>query len=351
MIKKFLLLLFFVFFTRPAVAGPDVIAEVFGTLNQDYVHQISNKDIALKGLQSLSKIDPNLTLAEKDGAFVLSYPSKEPQTFNLPDKDDTPSWTAFCKNIITKACTLSEKLETIDFELPDRFAAAVFNGLDGYSHYFSVFGSDEEDKPFKIRRPFASRVVQNILLIRVLTFKKDISQNIKNAVLECSKCQGIILDLRGNHGGFLNEAIAVADMFLDEGIIAYTLSNEDGVPEYFTAGKGDIAMGKPLVILIDGNTASAAEVLAGALFEQNRAVLIGTKTFGKGTVQDVSKMDADRAIAVTTSYFYTPSGLKIDKIGITPQICVSSSEACEQEDRFSKEEDIERAVKYLKTGL
>ena len=185
----------------------------------------------------------------------------------------------------------------------------------------------------------------------LISFKKDISQNIKNAVLECSKCEGVILDLRGNHGGFLSEAIAVADLFLDEGIIAYTLSNDDGVPEYFTAGKGDIFEGKPLVILLDGNTASAAEVLAGALAEQNRAVLIGTKTYGKGTVQDVSKMDADRAIAVTTSYFYTPSGLKIDQIGLTPQICVSTSDTCEKEDRFSKEEDIDRAVKYLKTGL
>lgn len=351
MIKKFLLLLFFFLFSTPVFAQTDVIREVFSTLNQDYVNDVQNKDIALKGLQSLSTIDKNLTLTPKDNALILAYPQKKPQTFVFPNKDDISSWTAFCKNVIRQACQASEKLETIDFELEDRFAAAVFEGLDGYSHYISVFGTDEEDKPFKIKRPFASRVVDNILLIRVLTFKKDISQNVKDVVLECSKCAGIILDLRGNHGGFLNEAINIADLFLDEGIIAYTLSNENGVPEYFSAGKGDIALGKPLVILIDGNTASAAEVLAGALSEQNRAVLIGTKTYGKGTVQDVSKMDSDRAMAVTTSYFYTPSGLKIDKIGLTPQICVSANQSCEQEDRFSKEEDINRAVKYLKTGL
>ena len=218
MIKKFLLLLLFFFFSTPVFAQTDVIGEVFSTLNQDYVNDVQNKDIALKGLQALSSADKNLTLTPKDNTLVLTYPSKEPQTFAFPDKDDISSWSAFCKNVIRQACQTSEKLETIDFELEDRFAAAVLENLDGYSHYFSVFSDETEDKPFKIKRPFASRVVDSILLIRVLTFKKDISQNVKDAVLECSKCKGIILDLRGNHGGFLNEAINIADMFLDEGI-------------------------------------------------------------------------------------------------------------------------------------
>lgn len=351
MIKKFLFVLFLCFLSFGAAAQTDVIKEVFLVLNQENAPKITNKDIALKGLQSLSHVDKNLHVEQKDNAIILSYPQKKAFSFTMPEENDVAAWTSLCKNAIDKACQLSQRLETVDFELPDRFAAAVLENLDGYSHYFSVFSDETEDKPFKIKRPFASRVVDNILLIRVLTFKKDISQNVKDAVLECSKCKGIILDLRGNHGGFLNEAISIADMFLDEGIIAYTLSGENAVPEYFSAGKGDIALGKPLVILIDGNTASAAEVLAGALSEQNRAVLIGTKTFGKGTVQDVSKMDSDRAMAVTTSYFYTPSGLKIDKIGLTPQICVSTNQSCEKEDRFFKEEDIDRAVKYLKTGL
>ena len=351
MIKKFLFILFLCFLSFSAQAQTDVIKEVFLVLNQDNAPKITNKDIALKGLQSLSLTDKNIRIEQKDNTIVLSYPQKTATAFVMPEQNDVSAWISLCKNAIDKACRVSDRLETVDFELPDKFAAAVLENLDGYSHYFSVFSAETEDKPFKIKRPFASRVVDNILLIRVLTFKKDISQNVKDAVLECSKCKGIILDLRGNHGGFLNEAINIADMFLDEGIIAYTLSNEDAVPEYFSAGKGDISLGKPLVILIDGNTASAAEVLAGALSEQNRAILIGTKTYGKGTVQDVSKMDSDRAMAVTTSYFYTPSGLKIDKIGLTPQICVSNDESCEKEDRFFNEEDIDRAVKYLKTGL
>ena len=125
MIKKFLLLLLFFFFSTPVFAQTDVIGEVFSTLNQDYVNDVQNKDIALKGLQALSSADKNLTLTPKDNTLVLTYPSKEPQTFAFPDKDDISSWSAFCKNVIRQACQTSEKLETIDFELEDRFAAAV----------------------------------------------------------------------------------------------------------------------------------------------------------------------------------------------------------------------------------
>ena len=347
MIKKFIFVLFLIFSSFPAFAQTDVIAKVFSTLNQENTPQITNKTIAVRGLQALSGVDKNLNVSEQNNTVVLSYPQKDAATFSMPPENDVSAWITLCKKAIDKACQMSKRLETVDFELPDKFAAAVFESLDGYSHYFSVFSDGAQEKPFKIKRPFASRVIDNILLIRILTFKKDISQSVKTAVLECSKCEGIILDLRGNHGGFLDEAISVADFFLDEGIIAYTLANKNGVPQYFTAGKGDIALGKPLVIL----DKAPAKTSAGALSEQNRAVLIGTKTYGKGTVQDVSKMDADRAMAVTTSYFYTPSGLKIDKIGLTPQICVSNNETCDKEDRFSKEEDIDRAVKYLKTGF
>jgi len=352
MIKKLFCIFLCLWITTPVFAQSDVIREVFDVVQKDYAGKTTNHFMALKGLQSLSQIDPQINIKEQEGMFVLKKSEKIIQKFNLPSSEaDSSAWTALCKNIISVACRHSEKLDVADFELPDRFAAAVLNDLDGHSHYFSVFSENEEEQTLKIKRPFASRVIDNILLIRLLTFKKGISEQVKTAVFECSKCEGIILDLRGNKGGFFNEAIQIADLFLDEGIITYTLSDKNGIPQYYSADTGDMTDGKPMVILVDGSTASAAEVLAGALSEQNRAVLIGTKTYGKGSVQDVKKMDKDRAMAVTSTYFYTPSGLKIDKIGLSPQICVAKSENCDGEDRFSKEEDIERAVLYLKTGL
>ena len=350
--RKIVFLLLLLLISRPVLAQTDVIKEVFLNLNKDYINQISNKDMTVKGLQSLTKIDPNIRVYERANKLFLYQGDKTVKYFEFPTNNaDIEAWTDLSKNVISQATKVSEKLDVLDFELPDRFAASVFEGLDGYSHYFGAFEDVDESKPLKFKRPFASRVIDNVLLIRVLSFQKDVSQRVQTAVEECSKCEGLILDLRGNHGGLLDEALKIANLFLDEGIIAYTLSAENNSPEYYTAEPGDILGGRPMVILTDGYTASAAEVLAGGLSEQNRAVLIGTKTYGKGSVQDVQKMGSDRAISMTTSFFYTPSGVKIDKVGLSPFICTSTNESCEKEDRLHQEEDIDRAVKYLKTGM
>ncbi|MBR2299999.1 MAG: hypothetical protein IJ870_05450 [Alphaproteobacteria bacterium] len=349
--KKYLCFLFCLFLCLPLKAQTDVIKEVFENLNQDYIVEITNREIALKGLKALKEVDKNINIKASSDAVFLYQSGKPADKFEMPeDEENMQAWIDFCKKIIEAGTKVSEKLDVLDFEIPDRFAKNVFEGLDGYSHYFGAFTGVDEN-PVKARRQFASRVIDGVLLIRVLSFQKNVSERIKEAVEECSACEGLILDLRGNHGGFFDEAVKSADLFLDEGIIAYTLSFEDATPEYQIATSGDILQSKPMVVLLDGYTASAAEVLAASLSEQNRATLIGTKTFGKGTVQDVKKIGDERAMALTTSFFYTPSGMKIDKIGLTPFICTSDGEACEREDRLNKEEDIDRAVLFIKTGM
>jgi len=352
MLKRSLCFLFCLFFSFSLRAETDVVYQVFDVLEQDYIIQTNPKEIALNGLQALHDVDKNVFIKQIENNQIGLYQKDTLiKAFDLPNENASKEvWSDFCKEILKESSKISEKLDVLDFELPDRFAFHVFKKLDGYSNYFSTFGESEE-KPFKIKRQFASRVVDNILLIRALSFQKNISERIKNVVEECSKCEGIILDLRGNHGGFFDESIKVADLFLDEGIIGYTLSLENNIPEYYSASNSDIAEGKPMVVLTDGLTASAAEVLAAALSEQNRAVLIGTKTYGKGTLQDVKKMSADRTMTVTTSFLYTPSGLKIDKEGLSPFICTGSSETCEKEDRVNQESDIARAVQFIKTGM
>lgn len=352
MIKKIAVLIFCVFISSNAFAQKDVISEVFLKINNEYVENMSNKDITLKGLRALLNIDKDLTLRRSQNKVFLYYKNQKYKEFDFPqNENDIKAWVEFNKNVMNEAIKTSPLVEVHDFELEDRFAQKVFEGLDGYSHYFGAFDDKDENKPLKIRRHYAARLVDDFLLIRLIRFQKDTAEKIKESVGECSKCKGLILDLRGNKGGFIDEAIKIAGLFLDEGIVTYTQASENSTPQYYTAPAGDILSNKPMAILIDGATASAAEILAAALSEQNRAVLIGTKTYGKGAVQDVEKIGSDRAISVTTSFFYTPSGLNIDKKGLTPFICTGLSEDCEKEDRFDKEEDIERAVKYLKTGI
>ncbi len=346
-------------YTFPVFAQTDIISDVFVTINSDYINNVDNKDIMFKGLRSLTKIDNSIKFNQISENVIMYHASKKVGTFTMPTMVDQPDiWSDFTKSIINKAIEVSPKVELIDFEIPDRFAQEVFDGLDGYSHYYSSF-SDHADKPHVIKRNFASRMVDDVLLIKILSFKKDIYQQVKTVVDECDDCTGLILDLRGNHGGWFDEALKITDMFLDEGIVTYTLSKENKEPKFYTAKEGDILDNKPMVILVDGFSASASEILAAALSEQNRAVLVGTKTYGKGTVQDIFKNKDGSALALTTSYFYTPGGNIIDKKGIIPKICTGGVKTvydiadgnCERQDRFTNEADVEIAVKFIKNEL
>ena len=133
---------------------------------------------------------------------------------------------------------------------------------------------------------------------------------------------GFILDLRNNPGGLLNQAIYVSDAFLDAGEIVSTRGREPNDSDRFNAELGDLAMGKPIVVLINGGSASASEIVAGALQDQRRAIVVGTKSFGKGSVQTVVPLQGDGAMRLTTARYYTPSGRSIQALGISPDIIV-----------------------------
>ncbi|MBQ8870950.1 MAG: hypothetical protein IJ019_06210 [Alphaproteobacteria bacterium] len=354
--KKYLYIVFCVLFSFPVYSASDIIDDVFVTISSDYINENTNKDIMMKGIKALNKIDSAVNLKYTTDKIFFYYKNKMIEQFEMPQDTDSPKkWSEFTKTIIDTAIKVSDKIEIIDFEIPDRFAESVFAGLDGYSHYYSAF-SDDADKPKVVRRNFASRIVEkDILLIKILAFRKDVSKKVEEEINKCSKCRALILDLRGNHGGLLDEALKITDMFLDEGIITYTLSKDGSSPKFYTSAEGDIFSNKPIVILVDGFSASASEVLASALSEQNRAVLIGTQTYGKGTVQNVSKSNQGSAMALTVSYFYTPGGNIIDKKGLLPAICTGGLKlkqyvtdgVCDKEDRFTEEADVEIATKFI----
>jgi carboxyl-terminal processing protease len=137
--------------------------------------------------------------------------------------------------------------------------------------------------------------------------------------------KGLVLDLRNNPGGLLNQAVSVSDAFLERGEIVSTRGRNNKGEQRFNATKGDITNGLPIVILINGGSASASEIVAGALQDHKRGILMGTKSFGKGSVQTIIPVTSKGAVRLTTARYYTPSGTSIQAKGIDPDIYVPQS--------------------------
>ncbi|OGH95154.1 MAG: hypothetical protein A2039_09675 [Candidatus Melainabacteria bacterium GWA2_34_9] len=168
------------------------------------------------------------------------------------------------------------------------------------------------------------------------------SDEIKNALKKLSDKDGYILDIRSNPGGLLTNAITISDMFLTSGLIVSTV-DRDGYKETQQAINRPITK-KPLVVLIDGGSASASEILSGALKDNGRAILIGTKSFGKGLVQEINKLPGGSGVNITTQKYLTPNGTDINKKGITPDIEVKNTE---EDIKNKKDKQLEKADEVL----
>ena len=199
---------------------------------------------------------------------------------------------------------------------------------------------------------YSERLIDDVLYLRVRIFNKQTAINIEKSLRHHAKISGVILDLRGNSGGILNAALKTANFFTDNEIITYTVERDNSNIHYYTSEEGELYSG-PLAVLIDGQTASAAEVLAAGLQEQSRAKLIGSQSFGKGTIQKITQISNGGKLSVTSAQFFTPSGKKIHNRGVTPDICLSLNEQkqCTKEKRLDNDEDLNTAIKVLKNEL
>ena len=174
-----------------------------------------------------------------------------------------------------------------------------------------------------------SRQEDNVGYIRVSSFSEQTFDGVKNAIAKLNKdigadkVQGWIIDLRNNPGGLLDQSIAISDAFLDQGEIVSTRGRRSDEMQRYNAHVGDLADGKPVIILINGGSASASEIVAGALQDHRRATIIGTRSFGKGSVQTIVPLGADGALRLTTARYFTPSGTSIQAKGIEPDIEVA----------------------------
>jgi carboxyl-terminal processing protease len=174
-----------------------------------------------------------------------------------------------------------------------------------------------------------SRQEDNVGYIRVSSFSEQTFDGVKNAIAKLNqdigadKVQGWIIDLRNNPGGLLDQSIAISDAFLDQGEIVSTRGRRNDEMQRYNAHVGDLANGKPVIVLINGGSASASEIVAGALQDHRRATIIGTRSFGKGSVQTIVPLGADGALRLTTARYVTPSGTSIQAKGIEPDIEVA----------------------------
>ncbi|MDO5659252.1 MAG: S41 family peptidase [Paracoccus sp. (in: a-proteobacteria)] len=175
-----------------------------------------------------------------------------------------------------------------------------------------------------------SRIVGDTVVLRITTFNDEtmtaLERELANAVEELGGMDGVngfVLDLRNNPGGLLDQAIYVSDAFLDQGEIVSTRGRNPEDSDRWNARPGDLAEGKPIVVLINGGSASASEIVTGALQDHRRAIVVGEKSFGKGSVQTVMPVTSDSAIRLTTARYYTPSGRSIQALGINPDIIVA----------------------------
>lgn len=203
-----------------------------------------------------------------------------------------------------------------------------------------------------------ARTEQQTVILRVTTFNDQTYPNLKEGLEEqieeaggMDAVDGIILDLRNNPGGLLTQAIRVSDAFLEKGEIVSTRGRDPADGDRFNATPGDLAEGKPIVVLINGGSASASEIVAGALQDHRRAIIVGTKSFGKGSVQTVMPLRGDGAMRLTTSRYYTPSGRSIQALGVSPDILVEQPRRAPVEEEEEESNALVRSEADLRGSL
>ncbi len=201
-----------------------------------------------------------------------------------------------------------------------------------------------------VQSVYTRTIDENILYIRVTSFDKKVAGDVKAAIKKnASKSKGIILDLRNNPGGLLDQAVELTDLFVDEGIIVSQKGRNKSDDIVYSATKKDTITALPLVVLVNEGSASASEIVSGAIQDLKRGIIVGSKTFGKGSVQVVMPITDAEAIKLTIARYYLPSGRTIQAVGVIPDVEVDAGELKKRENGFNlKEADLK---KHLESDL
>ncbi|MDB9808612.1 S41 family peptidase [Yoonia sp.] len=324
----------------------DLFGNIFERIRAGYVEDVNEKDLieaAINGM--LTSLDPHSSYLSADDAAAMQVQTRgefgglgievtqeEGWVKVVSPMDGTPADAAgiLAGDFITAVdgenvlgLTLDQAVEMMRGPVGSEIIITVVR--EGEIEPFDVSIIRDTIKLTAVR----SRTEGNSVVLRIATFSDqtfpDLEAGFKKQVEEAGgldNVDGIILDLRNNPGGLLNQAIYVSDAFLEAGEIVSTRGREAQDSDRYNAAAGDLAEGKPIVVLINGGSASASEIVAGALQDHRRAIVIGTKSFGKGSVQTVVPLQGDGAMRLTTARYYTPSGRSIQNLGISPDIIV-----------------------------
>ncbi len=190
----------------------------------------------------------------------------------------------------------------------------------------------------KIESVYTKKVGSDILYIRIVSFDKKVVNDIKKALRENPNAKGLILDLRNNPGGLLDQAVGTVDLFVDKGVIVSQKGRVKDENQVYKAHSKGTYKNIPIVVLVNGGSASASEIVSGSMQDHRRAVIVGEKTFGKGSVQIIMPINKSEALRLTIARYYLPSGRTIQAVGVTPDINVSFGKVTVEENHFSLKE-------------
>lgn len=320
--------------------------EIFGRIKQDYVEPVSDKKLledAIRGM--LSGLDPH-------SAYLASEEYKELQEGTtgqfgglgievgmengfvkvVSPIDDTPAQKAGIKagDLIVrlddrpvKGMTLSEAVKVMRGEPGSQIVLTVIREGAEAPLKFEITRDIIKVKSVKSRL-----LEKNYGYLRISSFQSGTGEGVHEAIAELKKenespLKGIVLDLRNNPGGVLNAAVDVSDAFIESGLIVYTEGRIKNSEMRFNATPDDVINGAPIVVLINGGSASASEIVAGALQDHKRAIIMGEKSFGKGSVQTILPTSNGAAVKLTTARYFTPSGRSIQAEGIEPDVTLA----------------------------
>jgi len=343
-------------------------AEIFGRIKRDYVEPVEDKELleyAIRGM--LSGLDPHSSYLNMEefkelqvgttgefGGLGVEVGMEDGFIKVVAPIDDTPAQRAGVKagDLIirlddepVKGMTLNDAVNTM-------------RGKPGSEITLTIM-REGRDAPFRVTIERAVVKVASVKgrilepgfgYVRVSHFQarthEDMLKKIDSLQEKNSGAlSGLVLDLRNNPGGVLNGAVSISDAFLQDGLIVYTEGRSQDSQLKFNATEGDVLNGAPLVVLVNGGSASASEIVAGALQDRKRAIIMGTETFGKGSVQTIIPLSDDTAVKLTTARYYTPSGRSIQAEGVTPDILLQDVVVATRESpevKHLKEADLSR---------
>jgi carboxyl-terminal processing protease len=325
----------------------DLFGDVFERIRGQYVNEVDTGALiraAIDGM--LNSLDPHSSYLSPDdyedmrvqtrgafGGLGIEITQQDGMVRVITPIDDTPAYHAGVQpgDLITHAdgeplmgLTLREVLDMLRGPVGSEIVVTILR--EGTAEPFDLSLIRDTVRIQAVR----ARTEGNIVVLRVTTFNEQTYENLRAGLASAidglggiDQLQGVVLDLRNNAGGLLMQAIRVTDAFLDQGEIVSTRGRSEGQGERHNANPGDLIQGRPMVVLINGGSASASEIVAGALQDHRRAVVVGTRSFGKGSVQSLIPLRGDGAMRLTTSLYYTPSGRSIQALGVAPDIVVS----------------------------